>query len=290
MRQAPPNPEPASLGKPRVREVQCKSALVPSGICDYALNCYTGCAHACRYCYARFMGRYHHPDEPWGSFVDVKVNAPQVLRSQLHRQRVYPGSVFVSSVCDGWQPLERQYQLTRQCLQPLLKEGFELHILTKSSLVLRDLELLGRSQRVVVGVTLTTVDESLRRQIEPHASPSSERLEVLRRARRSGLRTHAMLAPLLPGLTDTADNLAPLLAALAEVGVERICVDRLNLRWGVWASIRSWLGRVDPSLLAACRAAMFEPHQTRRYESALRTRVRTLAERFGLGGRVHMIL
>ncbi len=274
---------------PRVRETQCKSVLVRSGICDYALNCYTGCAHACRYCYARFMGRFHHPGEPWGTFVDAKVNAPDVLARQLRRKRLYPGSVFVSSVCDGWQPLEQQYELTRRCLGPLLDNGFELHILTKSSLVLRDLDLLRRSDRVLVGVTLTTIDESLREQIEPHASPSEDRLTILRRAAASGLRTYAMLAPLLPGLTDSLQNVRSLLEALAELAVEQICIDRVNLRWGVWPCLSSWLQRTDPVRLAACRTVLFDRRETARYEQRLRARVLAEAGRLGLADKIDVL-
>jgi len=79
---------------------------------DYSFNCYTGCGHGCVHCYARFMQRFHPHDEPWGTFVDVKVNALDVLRRQLRRLR--PGRVFTCSACDGWQPIEAEYKLTRR--------------------------------------------------------------------------------------------------------------------------------------------------------------------------------
>ena len=105
-----------------VREVSCKSLLNRrSGDRGYSFNCYTGCEHGCVYCYARFMQRFHPHQEPWGEFVDVKRNAPDVLRHQLRRLR--PSSVFTCSACDGWQPVEAHYRLTRRCCQLLLEAG-----------------------------------------------------------------------------------------------------------------------------------------------------------------------
>jgi DNA repair photolyase len=96
-----------------VREVACKTLLNKCSIDEYSFNCYVGCSHACRYCYARFMQRFHPHDEDWGEFVDVRVNAPNVLARQVRRLK--PGSVFTCSACDGWQLIEQDYQLTRRC-------------------------------------------------------------------------------------------------------------------------------------------------------------------------------
>jgi DNA repair photolyase len=116
-------------GKVIVRETTCKTVLNCSSISDYSLNCYTGCAYGCIYCYARFMQRFHPHAEPWGKFVDVKVNAVEALERQLRRAE--PGCVFVSSACDGWQPLEAERKLTRRCCGLLLDYGFQVNVLTK---------------------------------------------------------------------------------------------------------------------------------------------------------------
>ncbi len=147
-----------------VRETVCKSILNRSGLSDYSLTCYTGCTHACVYCYARFMQRFHPHDEPWGAFVDVKVNAVEVLKRQLRRAE--PGTVFVSSACDGWQPVEVEWRLTRRCCELLLEHGFQVHVLTKSALVLRDLDVFA-GHPASIGITLTTLDEQLRELWEP---------------------------------------------------------------------------------------------------------------------------
>ena len=99
-----------------VRETVCRTILNRTSLGDYSLNCYTGCEHACVYCYARFMQRFHPHPEVWGEFVDVKVNAVEVLKRQLRRAKL--GEVFVSSVCDGWQPVEREWGLEHHRQRP----------------------------------------------------------------------------------------------------------------------------------------------------------------------------
>ena len=143
-----------------VKETQAKSILNKSQIFDYCVNPYTGCQVNCRYCYARlFMKRYSGHKEPWGEFVDVKINAPEVLRKQL--QRAKRGTVWISSVCDPYQPLEAKYELTRRCLKELLEKQFPVNIQTKSKLVLRDMDLLTEFKEIEVGFTITTSDEKI---------------------------------------------------------------------------------------------------------------------------------
>ena len=143
-----------------VREITCKSILTQSGIpsVDYAVNPYVGCQHGCAYCYAVFMKRFTGHKEEWGQFVDARINAPQVLARQLRRAQ--PGSVTLGTVTDAYQPLERQYRLTRGCLQALASyERFATTVLTKGALVLRDLDVLQQMVDVEVGFTITTLDE-----------------------------------------------------------------------------------------------------------------------------------
>ncbi len=147
--------QPIALPGVAVREVTAKSVLNRGGIDDYSFNGYTGCTHGCVYCYARFMQRFHPHKEAWGKFVDVKVNAPDVLARQV--KKMPPGWVFSCSACDGWQEVERDYQLTRRCCELLLEAGFGLGVLTKSDLVLRDFDVFQKG-RVRVGVSITTPD------------------------------------------------------------------------------------------------------------------------------------
>jgi len=266
-----------------VREVRCKSLLNRSGIADYSSNCYTGCAHGCVYCYARFMQRFHPHEEPWGEFVDVKINAAEVLTRQLRRLR--PGSVFTCSACDGWQEVEAHYRLTRRCCRMLLDAGFRLNILTKSDLVLRDLDVLA-DREVRIGVTITTSDEDAARLWEPRASPVSARLRVLREAKAAGLETAVMFGPLLPSISDTPAALARLFALAAEADVDRIWTDTLNPRPRVWPSVQAFLRNRRPDLLDDYRRVLFNAACRADYADQLDRRIRQAATDAGLADRL----
>lgn len=203
-----------------VREVRAKSILNKSKIYDYCLNPYTGCQVNCRYCYARlFMRRYSGHAEPWGGFVDVKINAPELLKKQLVRAR--RGTVWISSVCDPYQPLEKKYRLTRQCLEILAEAQFPVNIQTKSTLVLRDIDVLERFREVEVGMTITTSDERIARMFEPGASPVRERIRALKKIHSRGIPTFVFVGPLLPGGPEE-------IVAALKGSVDRILIDRMN--------------------------------------------------------------
>jgi DNA repair photolyase len=203
-----------------IREIQAKSILNKSKIYDYCVNPYTGCQVNCRYCYARlFMRRYSGHSEPWGAFVDVKINAPELLRKQVARAK--KGTVWLSSVCDPYQPLEKKYRLTRECLAILAEARFPVNIQTKMTLVLRDLDIIERFEEIEVGMTLTTDDDRIARMFEPGASSVGERLAALEKIHSRGVRTFAFVGPLLPGGPEG------IIAALAG-RVDKILVDRMN--------------------------------------------------------------
>jgi DNA repair photolyase len=184
-----------------VTEITAKTILVKSRIpgADYVVNPYLGCAHGCRYCYAVFMRRYarHHPGAPWGSFVEVKVNLAPVLRAELARKK-QPGRAFLSSVCDPYQPAELRYRLTRSALKILAEFGWGIDILTRSPLVLRDLDLLGTISGVSVGLSITTDDDRVRRVLEPQAPPIPARIATLKQLAQAGLSPWVFIAPMLP--------------------------------------------------------------------------------------------
>jgi len=262
------------------REIEAKTVLCKSGISDYSVNCYVGCLHGCAYCYARFMKRFTQHLEPWGQFLDIKANAPDVLAKEVKRRR--PGNVFMSSVCDGWQPVERKYELTRRCLRILLEAGFDVFALTKSTLVRRDFDLLASSPGSSLGCTITTLDESLRCKLEPAASPSEERLRTLEMAAEVGIRASANYAPLMPGLSDTDEALAALFTRAAEIRLHHINVDKLNPRPGVWNSLVQFLHSNRPELIALYRRLFFDSQAYEEYTGALSKRVRQAADAAGV--------
>ena len=205
----------------KIQEISVKSVLSKSQVYDYTVNPYRGCSNACRYCYAAFMKRFTGHREPWGEFVDVKINAPEVLAKEIRRKPV--GRVWVSGVCDPYQPVEKRYRLTRKCLEILLRSDWPVTIQTKSPLVVRDLDILKTSEKVEVGFSITTAEEKIRRVFEPKASPISERINALRSLHTNGIKTFVMIAPILPG----AEKLPRELAGV----VDFVLVDRLNYHY-----------------------------------------------------------
>lgn len=273
----------STSAEPVVCEVVCKTILNRSGLGDYSLNCYTGCTHRCVYCYAHFMQRFHPHEEPWGSFVDVKVNAVETLKRQL--RRVHAGSVFISSACDAWQPIEADYRLTRRCCELLLERGFRLHLLTKSDLILKDFDVFCQGA-VRVGVTLTTLDERLRATWEPDAASIERRCHVIEEARRAGLETGMMLGPLLPFLSDSQEAIEELLKCARDLGVGAIWVDAMNPRPRVWPAVAKLLRSQFPELLSAYQRILFDPKCRKEYLGELHARIARAAERAALTGRV----
>lgn len=266
-----------------VREVRCRTLLNRCSIDDYSFNCYTGCEHACAYCYARFMQRFHPHAEPWGRFVDVKINAAEILARQL--RRLPPGDVFTCSACDGWQPIEEHYQLTRRCCELLLAAGFRLSALTKSRLILRDLDVFTGND-VRVGVTITTPDEHWAKIWEPAASSVADRIEVLRQAKARGLATSVMFGPLLPQISDTEEALAGLFSIAAEANVDQVWTDILNPRPRVWTSVQEVLRRHRPDLHEYYLGLLFDPARREAYRRDLEQRIRKAADAASLGNRL----
>ena len=204
-----------------VKEILAKTVLSQSKVFDYAVNPYVGCEHNCTYCYARFIKRFTGHKEEWGEFVDVKINAAELLEREVKRKRV--GRVWVSGVCDPYQPLEKRYELTKRCLEILLAHRWPVTIQTKSPLILRDLPLLRNFDDIEVGFTITTAEENVRKIFEPNTPSIEDRIRTLGRLRSVGIKTFAMIAPMLP-------KPEPLVLRLKEKA-DRVLIDRMNYHY-----------------------------------------------------------
>jgi len=214
-----------------IREVKAKSILNKTGIpgMSYCLNPYTGCAHGCIYCYATFMKKYSgHDDEEWGKFVDVKINLPEILSKEVKKKQV--GRVCIGTVEDAYQPIEQEKQLTRKAIEILKENNFPFEILTKSSLVSRDIDILKDCKDCSVEISITTIDENVRKIFEPNADTIENRLKCIKKLTEAGVETNVFFGPVLPYFSDNEASIYTLFDAFEAVGVKRVLVDTLNYR------------------------------------------------------------
>lgn len=230
---------------PQITYVQQESKSVLNRVegmpFKWSINPYTGCSHACRYCYARAF--YMRADK--GSAADfdrviyVKSNAPELLRRELARRSWRRELVVVGAATDPYQPAEAKYKVTRGILEALRDFRTPVSIITKGPLVLRDLPLLqelGRAAGAEVNVTIPTMDERAWRTLEPGTAPPAARMEVVRRLNAAGVPAGVFVAPILPGIGDSEAALRQVLEAAAAAGAPYAMPITLRLQPGV----REW--------------------------------------------------
>lgn len=234
----------------QVKEIRCGSILNPSKLpgIDYCINPYTGCSHACNYCYADFMAKHAYKStDDWGKFVNVKINAVEVLEKQIGKAR--KGLVYLSSVTDPYQPIEKGYKLTRELLRILLRYDFPVSIQTKSELVLRDMDLIKKFKDIRVGFTITG-DDSLAR-FEPGASPASKRISALQELHKNGIKTYVFIGPVLPYLTRPLDIIKE-----TSGFTDYYLIDKLNLKRNTWFKMQRFLLEYNRELIPKWRLAL----------------------------------
>ena len=212
-----------------IKEVSCKTIISKSSLygLDYTINPFSGCIHNCIYCYVPAMRKRWGEKRKWGSYIDIKANSIEILRKQ--QKKIKNGSILISSVTDPYQIIEKDYCLTRRILSLLSgKNPLQVFILTKSDLVLRDIDIIEKNSHWQVGMTLTTLDDNIRKITEPNASKIQKRLEALRELSERGITTYVFLGPIIPFFG--ADSLIEMLDALESINLSYIMVDRINRR------------------------------------------------------------
>ncbi len=243
--------------RPDVREEPCRSALnrVRGMPFEWSLNPYMGCSHRCTYCYVRaFEKRADRPwDERYGTSIRVKTNVAEVLDRELSRRSWLRESVAVGAATDPYQPIEARYRLTRACIGVLARRRTPFGLITRGPLVLRDLDVLQDAARVVrVGVSMSvpTLDEHVWAATEPGTSHPRARLRALRRMAEAGLRVSLALAPVLPGISDSPEQLEAVFRAAREAGVSRVWSDLVHLQAGAREHFLACVARDFPDQLA----------------------------------------
>ncbi len=219
------------------KTIQVKDYLTKSNLpaSDYVINPYIGCPHGCVYCYACFMKRFTGHKEKWGSFVDIKL-----CDKPINLNKIKGKSVFLSSVTDCYNPLEERYGVTRRILEQLTEADCEIGISTKSGLILRDLDLLKKCKNLKVSMSLNTLDEGFRKDMD-HADSIKNRLETLKKLHENGIYTVLFLSPMFPMLTDYKAILEQTRGFIDEYWFEN-----LNLRGSYKETILSYIDEKFP--------------------------------------------
>ncbi len=227
----------------KLKEIKASSIITKSNLpdADYVINPYVGCMHACVYCYANFMKRFTGHMEPWGEFVDAKINAPDLIPEKTSK---YKGkSIFLSSVTDPYLSFERKYELTRKILKKLVPLEPNLGIQTKSALIVRDIDLLRQFKNCEVGLTITTTDDNIRKEVEPYASSIPNRIGALKELNEAGIKTYVFVGPIFPFLTDWKDIIEK-----TKDYADFYMLENLNVKGSIWKNIKTWLEQKHPEL------------------------------------------
>jgi DNA repair photolyase len=242
------------MAQVRFVESECKSALtrVQGMPFQWSLNPYRGCAHGCPYCYARdyFRRMDRDPGAGFDSEIEIKTNFAAVLERELRRPR--DGSVALGTATDPYQPCEGRYRITRRALEALVRRPMPLSIITKGTLIVRDLDLLVQiAGRVELRIwsSITTVDPRLARQLEPGAPPPTKRLGAVRRMRDAGLRSGVLLAPVVPGITDSEPSMRAVAEAARAAGAVAFGSRPLKLDPGTKDVFYAFVAAQFPELL-----------------------------------------
>lgn len=275
-------------------EVQAKSILnrVPAAShmpFEWTINPYRGCSHACRYCFARNTHTYLDLGAglDFDTKVVVKVNAPELLRKELARRSWQGKPVAMGTNVDCYQRAEGRYRLMPGIISTLTQHANPFSILTKGSLILRDLELLQRAARVTdvsTAVSVGFTDPNHWREVEPGTPAPTKRLAVCKTLNDAGVRCGVLMAPILPGLTDSSDQLSQTVDAIAKTGARFVTPIVLHLRPGAREWFMRWLADAHPELVMQYEKLYSRgSYAPKAYQEEICGRVRELARAAGIG-------
>ena len=222
------------------KEIQVKDYLTKSNLpaSDYVINPYVGCPHGCKYCYASFMKRFTGHKEEWGTFVDIKRCDKKINTKKLENK-----TVFLSSVTDCYNKFEEKYKITRKILKELINVNCNLNISTKSKLILRDLDLLKQMKNLMVSMSINTLDENFKEDMD-NASSIKERLNTLRTLHEKGIYTVLFMSPIFPYITNFKD-----IIEISKEYIDEYWFENLNLRGEYKTKILLYIQEKYPKLI-----------------------------------------
>jgi DNA repair photolyase len=272
-------------------EIECKSALnrVQNMGFEWSLNPYRGCVHACAYCYARANHRYIglNAGSDFETRLFVKTNIVEVLRRELARPGWKRDDVSIGTATDPYQPIEGKYRLTAGIISALADFATPAHIVTKSPLVIRDIDELCRLDEragVKVCMTITTLDEATWRIMEPGTAPPKQRLRALKLLSDAGIPCGIFLAPILPRITDSEDAIRATMQAAKEAGASFVWSGPLRLAPDVREHYLATIATHYPELLDRYQRNYQTADAPKIYRDHIRERIHRIREEVGLGG------
>lgn len=251
----------------------------------WSINPYRGCYHQCVFCYARRTHTFLEDDgvARWGSRIYVKVNAPAVLRTELSKRSWAHEHVAIGTVTDPYQPLEGRYRLTRGILEALRDYDTPAGLITRSPLVIRDIDVLQDLARVAgasVSVSIATMDEHLAREIEPTVAPPRKRLQAVEKLAHAGIKVHVALAPILPQITDSPENVEAVVRAARESGAHAVWHNTLHLHEVTRDAFFGYLRSRRPDLIAQYATYYKGKYAPKEVHEAIESRVGDALRRF----------
>jgi DNA repair photolyase len=252
----------------------------------WTINAYRGCSHGCVYCFARPTHEYLGFDigEDFDRRIVVKVNAVERLRAEMRGARWSGEAIAMGTNTDPYQPVEGRYRLTRGIVEALAEAGNPFSILTKSTLIGRDVDLLAdaaRHTQVQTGLSIGTLDEEVWRATEPHTPHPRRRVETVARLREAGVPCGVFIAPIIPGLSDSDEQLEAVVSAVCAAGASWISPIMLYLRPGFREHYLGWLRAARPDLVDAAERRYRGAYGPRQERAALAARVRAMVRAHG---------
>ena len=278
--------------RPRYGEIETSGALnrVRGMGFKWSLNPYQGCAHGCHYCFARNYSYFQNldPGRDFSDIVFAKVNLPEVLHHELSRRSWRREEVTIGTATDPYQPIEGKYRLTRRCLEVLYRKRNPISLITKGTLVVRDVDILSelsRNAACTVLFSITTMDKTLGRRLEPGTSPPLKRLQAMQKLVSAGINAGVILAPVVPGITDETENLTEVVRAAAQHGARFLHSNVLFLKEGTKQHFLNFLQDQYPRLVTPYRGVYSGVYAPRELKQSVQHRVTELKNRHGFGDR-----